>query len=561
MRFQFTRPRGARPRFLSRLRRARVSIHAPTGGATIYERLTRWLRAFQFTRPRGARHLQGFELQAAKKFQFTRPRGARRGCEMTLSMCNSFNSRAHGGRDNGVHVISGNLFVSIHAPTGGATRRQNLTTKEMMFQFTRPRGARLYCVRFAFARGVSIHAPTGGATVTSTSNASKARFNSRAHGGRDFRTADDSNVQISFNSRAHGGRDSQMCPRKAILRRFNSRAHGGRDGKKVPLSDRLRFQFTRPRGARPWRHLPPSCAGCFNSRAHGGRDSSTPISWTIAARGFNSRAHGGRDCSPSPASRTRTRFNSRAHGGRDVVRIVLAIVGVVSIHAPTGGATDCIVYLPFNSGFQFTRPRGARLCHGGTPTLLGAFQFTRPRGARRMSKPGTLAILVSIHAPTGGATSFRRPARTALRVSIHAPTGGATLCAVAVQGVYRGFNSRAHGGRDFESSDTGSWAEVSIHAPTGGATRTADDSNVQISFNSRAHGGRDMFPRDWRRTCQVSIHAPTGGATAYILSYPIVDLQGGFPRTCPFFGLSSLIVNDQVFCARRERPILLPRTS
>ena len=83
-------------------------------------------------------------------------------------------------------------------------------------------------------------------------------------------------------------------------------------------------------------------------------------------------------------------------------------------------------------------------------------------------------------------------------------------------------------------------AKVSIHAPTGGAT----DQAAGVAAWSA-----------------VSIHAPTGGATAYILSYPIVDLQGGFPRTCPFFGLSSLIVNDQVFCARRERPILLPRTS
>ena len=55
MKFQFTRPRGAR-RDIDRGRRAvRVSIHAPTGGATPDDTTASAQSVFQFTRPRGAR--------------------------------------------------------------------------------------------------------------------------------------------------------------------------------------------------------------------------------------------------------------------------------------------------------------------------------------------------------------------------------------------------------------------------------------------------------------------------------------------------------------------------
>ena len=56
-RFQFTRPRGARPKKrLDFLLRFCVSIHAPARGATIPRHTVVFLyRLFQFTRPRGAR--------------------------------------------------------------------------------------------------------------------------------------------------------------------------------------------------------------------------------------------------------------------------------------------------------------------------------------------------------------------------------------------------------------------------------------------------------------------------------------------------------------------------
>ena len=75
-----SRAHGGRDSFRRPARTAsRVSIHAPTGGATC-------------RRPRSA---------DPRRFQFTRPRGARRGA----------------GEDRETPL------VSIHAPTGGATPR------------------------------------------------------------------------------------------------------------------------------------------------------------------------------------------------------------------------------------------------------------------------------------------------------------------------------------------------------------------------------------------------------------------------------------------------------
>ena len=206
---------------------------------------------------------------------------------------------------------------------------------------------------------------------------------------------------------------------------------------------------------------------------------------------------------------------------------------MVSIHAPTGGATE-FIHCPLTyHQFQFTRPRGARRPRSAATAPLPGFQFTRPRGARHTISTVGMAREVSIHAPTGGATH-----------DLHRGHGP------------RGFNSRAHGGRDASRARHPGRPRVSIHAPTGGATtaflalpgmdrfqftrprgarrRRATRGSAATRFNSRAHGGRDgqsprtghpglrfqfTRPRGARRQLPraragvhpVSIHAPTGG--------------------------------------------------
>ena len=141
------------------------------------------------------------------------------------------------------------------------------------------------------------------------------------------------------------------------------------------------FQSTRPRGARPkgrWRLRRPSC------------------------------------------------FNPRAHVGRDFLFVILSNLVLVSIHAPTWGATADRRTSMLNFVFQSTRPRGARRTGYWVETAnnvsihaptWGAtfirenfkgvmeFQSTRPRGARRESVDLMHKFIVSIHAPTWGATA------------------------------------------------------------------------------------------------------------------------------------------------------------
>ena len=117
--FQSTRPRGARPKIVGGTTPSMVSIHAPTRGATEKTALLR------------------------------------------LTKC--FNPRAHAGRD---------CFSSS-------------SSRESRFQSTRPRGARHAIKIMFFGMFVSIHAPTRGATSSHPNDFSNCGFNPRAHAGRD----------------------------------------------------------------------------------------------------------------------------------------------------------------------------------------------------------------------------------------------------------------------------------------------------------------------------------------------------------------------------------------
>ena len=79
---------------------------------------------------------------------------------------------------------------------------------------------------------------------------------------------------------------------------------------------------------------------------------------------------------------------------------------VVSIHAPTRGATASSKLTGYKPQFQFTLPRGERLMPGYSYLKDAEFQFTLPRGERpdfAFLEDGVARV--SIHAPTRGATS------------------------------------------------------------------------------------------------------------------------------------------------------------
>ena len=296
--------------------------------------------------------------------------------------------------------------VSIHAPTGGATRAhrerrrrprgfnsrahggrddRRVTVADFctVFQFTRPRGARPND-RFMhfFHRGVSIHAPTGGATIRAARRTVDAIVSIHAPtGGATPLLGLDTYGASSFNSRAHGGRDSAASHVPHALARFNSRAHGGRDTPFWANPRRKTFQFTRPRGARRLLAvLPCHFVVSIHAPTGGATLRGAPCDKVLRVsihaptggatladglphgrRRFNSRAHGGRDSSARSARASSLFQFTRPRGARQKINYYVIGGQYVSIHAPTGGATPSAKKCLRGKRFQFTRPRGARL--------------------------------------------------------------------------------------------------------------------------------------------------------------------------------------------------------
>ena len=104
---------------------------------------------------------------------------------------------------------------------------------------------------------------------------------------------------------------------------------------------------------------------------------------------FNPRAHVGRDVDISNLLRTGRCFNPRAHVGRDQSVLFLVGSGLVSIHAPTWGATQLSLrngcLMSFNPRAHVGRDKD------GYPDYdQFVFQSTRPRGARPKSLSTTV---------------------------------------------------------------------------------------------------------------------------------------------------------------------------
>ena len=143
-----------------------------------------------------------------------------------------FNPRAHAGRDMAIWGKEDDEMVfQSTRPRGARLGLFSLPVRLISFQSTRPRGARRFnnC-SLKRLQLVSIHAPTRGAT-----------------GNRDAF----SRLGLCFNPRAHGGRDVSSNRTGFCVGCFNPRAHAGRDlPVPGPMQLHHQFQSTRPRGAR-----------------------------------------------------------------------------------------------------------------------------------------------------------------------------------------------------------------------------------------------------------------------------------------------------------------------
>ena len=125
--------------------------------------------------------------------------------------------------------------------------------------------------------------------------------------------------------------------------------------------------------------------------------------------------------------------------------------------------------------FQSTRPHGARLAVSNFSFRLVEFQSTRPHGARRADK----------------------------------------ICL----GTSRGFNPRAHTGRDTATRVLPVPASMfQSTRPHGARHKVVELGSIQAAFQStRPHGARRCKGLSFAQTKKVSIHAPTRGATPVTL--------------------------------------------
>ena len=120
---------------------------------------------------------------------------------------------------------------------------------------------------------------------------------------------------------------------------------------------------------------------------------------------FNPRTHMGCDRHKHTLRPHPVHFNPRTHMGCDVQRHGSDHKEVISIHAPTWGATSCyfLHFIPLHFN-----PRTHMGCDNDCPNLrrqLHKFQSTHPHGVRRLLRIHRMVLnTISIHAPTWGAT-------------------------------------------------------------------------------------------------------------------------------------------------------------
>jgi hypothetical protein len=167
----------------------------------------------------------------------------------------------------------------------------------------------------------------------------------------------------------------------------------------------LPIQSTLPHGERPsWR----SISSAFLIAPAWGT-TPPPHPDPCGGHGFNPRSRTGSDLLSGALKAPKGMFQSTLpHGERQGARLMSDILLIVSIHAPTRGATS----VNTASGWQNWR-----------------FNPRSRTGSDRRAPAAQLQTLVSIHAPARGATRLSDRARWNIGVSIHAPARGATLAA------------------------------------------------------------------------------------------------------------------------------------
>ena len=165
-----------------------ISIHAPTRGATLGQ--------INLSEPHtdfNPRSHEGSDLECQKSWEpknYFNPR-SHEGSDYIRRAGNhircNFNPRSHEGSDGCSDIADQVDYISIHAPTRGATALIAIGVALYKFQSTLPRGERHFVLLITHTFiYISIHAPTRGAThVVGIPFKAVWDFNPRSHEGSD----------------------------------------------------------------------------------------------------------------------------------------------------------------------------------------------------------------------------------------------------------------------------------------------------------------------------------------------------------------------------------------
>jgi len=253
-----------------------------------------------------------------------------------------FNPRSHKGSDeDGSSLTAVTIGISIHAPTRGATGCPGMLPVCWCISIHAPtRGATGLCGWNPRIDTISIHAPTRGATLYNLIHVPTMAFQSTLpQGERLSPSLNLANFQ-DFNPRSHKGSDIVQSVLKTTKAEFQSTLPQGE--RRQPWPERLQREtisiHAPTRGAT---QLPPgSHPGIkhFNPRSHKGSDYDL-FSGVLSSGNFNPRSHKGSDNYYRSLCLPHLYFNPRSHKGSDQGEPSGQRKKVISIHAPTRGAT------------------------------------------------------------------------------------------------------------------------------------------------------------------------------------------------------------------------------
>ena len=157
---------------------------------------------------------------------------------------------------------------------------------------------------------------------------------------------------------------------------------------------------------------------------------------------------------------------------------------IVSIHAPHGVRLRLQGEPHHDLSFQSTHPHGVRPSYIEAQTVHSSVvSIHAPTRGATLCNPSYLAACCCFNPRTHtGCDLLGDNWRVLDRVSIHAPTRGATGGVCDAIPIRRGFNPRTHTGCDIIRCQFFRLLGVSIHAPTRGATM--DPSLMKVNWVS-----------------------------------------------------------------------------